>query len=192
MFVRSALAVLICTLATTAQAADPKRHDPAPIMAAQREAMMSLAQLDGTWRGTATMMSPDGQSRELTQTERVGSFLDGSVKVIEGRGYDAEGKIVFNAFAIVSFDPAKKTYNFRSYAHGRSGDFVFNPTTEGFTWEIPAGPATMRYTATVKDGTWSEIGERLVPGQPPVRFIELNLKRIGDTDWPAAGAVAAK
>lgn len=189
---RLASAVLITALGTPLLAAAQKPHDPAPLLAAQQEAMAPLAKLDGLWRGTATMTSPTGGSRVITQTERVGPFLDGTVKVIEGRGYDATGKIAFNALAIVSFDPAKRAYNFRSYAQGHSGDFVFQPTTDGFIWEIPAGPITMRYTTTIKDDTWSEIGERIEPSKPPIKFIELKLQRIGDNDWPAAGAVAAK
>jgi hypothetical protein len=41
----------------------------------------------------------------------------------------------------------------------------------------------------VKDGTWHETGERVVPGQDPVRFFEMRLTRVGDSAWPAAGAV---
>jgi hypothetical protein len=41
----------------------------------------------------------------------------------------------------------------RSYAQGRVGDFAFKPTADGFAWEIPAGPVTIRYTATIKEGT---------------------------------------
>jgi hypothetical protein len=51
---------------------------------------------------------------------------------------------------------------------------------------------TIRYTATVKDGAWKEVGERVAPGQAPVQFFEMNLKRVGDTDWPAAGAIPMK
>jgi len=29
-------------------------------------------------------------------------------------------------------------------------------------------------------------------GQPPRQFFEMNLTRLGDTDWPAGGAVAVK
>jgi hypothetical protein len=47
----------------------------------------------------------------------------------------------------------------------------------------------LRYTATVRDGVWTEIGERIVEGKPPVRTFEMRLKRIGSTDWPAGGAV---
>jgi hypothetical protein len=51
---------------------------------------------------------------------------------------------------------------------------------------------TIRYTATIKDGTWTEVGDRILPGKDPVRFLELNVKRISDTKWPEEGAVAPK
>src|SRR5205823_12462390 len=114
------------------------------------------------------------------QTERIGPFLDGSVKVLEGRGYNTDGTATFNAFATISFDPVKKVYTMHSYAMGQVGDFALITTPDGFTWDIPAGPMTIRYTAVVKNGAWSEIGERLVPGQDPVRFFEMNLKRVAD------------
>jgi hypothetical protein len=50
----------------------------------------------------------------------------------------------------------------------------------------------IRYTATVKDGTWKEVGDRILPGQEPVRFFEMDLRRLGGTDWPAGGAVGPK
>ena len=66
------------------------------------------------------------------------------------------------------------------------------PTADGYVWEIPAGPATIRYTAVVKDGTFHEVGDRLVAGQPPIRMFDMMLARVGDTTWPAAGAVPAR
>ncbi len=111
--------------------------------------------------------------------------------MIEGRGYDANGEVVFNALGIVSWDVARQRFAFRSYAMGHAGDFAFATTGDGFTWEIPAGPATLRYAATVRDGVWHETGERVVAGQPPVRFFEMTLHRIGDSQWPAAGAIPA-
>ncbi len=170
--------------------AEPERHDPSAKTAAQRAAMAPLARLDGQWRGTATYHLPTGETHELTQTERVGGFLDDSIKVIEGRGFGPDGKVEFNAFAIISFDPNRQAYNFRSYAHGQAGDFVFKPTDDGFTWDLPAGPATIRYTAVVTEDTWTETGVRMVPGQVPM--VTLALKRIGDSEWPAAGAVPAE
>lgn len=166
--------------------------DTATLLAAQKEAMAKLQTMNGVWRGTATMTTPSGEKRVITQTERIGPFLDGSLKVIEGRGHEPDGRVTFNAFGIVSYNPATRAYSMRSYAQGYAGDFVLKPTAEGYTWEIPAGPATIRYTATIKGDVLHEFGERVVAGSEPIRIFEMTLKRIGDTDWPAAGAVTAK
>lgn len=166
--------------------------DPKVLIAAQREGMAPLAYMNGVWRGPATTTLPSGEVHNITQTERIGPFLDGSVKVIEGRGYEPDGRVGFNAFGVISYDPATKKYAMRSYAQGYQGDFVITPTVDGYTWEIPAGPMTIRYTATVKDGKWREVGDRIMPGRPPVRFFEMNLVRVRDSDWPGAGAIGAK
>lgn len=166
--------------------------DPTARIAAQKAALAKLSSMDGVWRGQGWTILPSGEKHTVTQTERVGPFLDGAVKVVEGRGYDAGGRVAFNAFGIISFDPDTEAYSMRSYTQGRSGDFPVTVTADGFTWEIAAGPATIRYTATVNDGKWHEVGDRIVAGGKPVRFFEMTLDRVGDTDWPAAGAIAMK
>ena len=153
-------------------AAAQGRPDPAALAAAQREAMSRLSFMDGEWTGTAWVLSFSGEKRTIRQTERIGPFLDGAVKVIEGRGYGENGEIEFNALAVISYDPAAGQYSMRSYAQGRTGDFVVTPTAEGFQWEIPAGPMTIRYEAVVKNDTWTEVGDRIAPGQDPIRFME--------------------
>jgi hypothetical protein len=168
------------------------RPNPAVLIAAQRDAMIPLAFMDGVWRGPAWTILPSGEKHTITQTERIGPFLDGSVKVIEGRGYDPDGKVTFNAFGTVSYNPATRAYTMHSYAQGSVGDFVLTPSADGYVWDIPAGPMTIRYTTVIKDGTWREFGDRIMPGKDPVRFFEMNLKRVGDTTWPAAGAVSPK
>jgi hypothetical protein len=180
---------VIFAAALLAPAAGADEPTPAALIQAQRDALRRLAYMDGIWRGPAWTLLPSGARHEVTQTERIGPFLDGAVRVIEGRGYDAAGKVGFNAFGTIGFDPATKGYVLHSYAQGRVGDFPLRPTDDGYVWEIPAGPATIRYTAVVKDGTWREVGDRVVPGKEPVRFFEMTLRRVGDTDWPAAGAV---
>jgi hypothetical protein len=162
------------------------RHTPSIIFSA---AMVPLAFMDGVWRGTAWTILPSGEKHTITQTERIGPFLDGSVKVIEGRGYDPDGKLTFNAFGTISYSPATRAYTMHSHAQGNVGDFALTPSPDGFSWDIPAGPMTIRFTAVVKDGVWREVGDRIMPGREPVRYFEMNLKRVGDTDWPAAGAV---
>jgi len=173
-------------------AAGQGRPDPAALIAAQREAMAPLAFMDGVWRGPAWTILSSGEKHNITQTERIGPFLDGSVKVIEGRGYNADGTVGFNAFGTISYNPATRVFTLHSYAQGNVGDFVLTRTTDGYVWEIPAGPMTIRYTAVIKDGAWREVGDRIAPGKDPVRFFEMNLKRVGSTDWPAAGAVSPK
>src|SRR5262252_7778199 len=115
------------------------RPDPAALIAAQKEAMAPLAFMDGVWRGPAWTILPSGEKHTVTQTERIGPFLDGSVKVIEGRGYDADGKVAFNAFGTISYNLDTRIYTMHSYAQGQVGDFLFTPTSDGYVWEIPAG-----------------------------------------------------
>lgn len=188
----AALLVLITAAAGAATARGQERPDPATLLAAQSEAMNRLAFMDGVWRGTAWTSRPSGEKHTATQTERIGPFLGGAVKVIEGRGYDPDGTVTFNAFGIISYDPASSAYTMHSYAMGHVGDFVLTPKPDGFVWEIPAGPMTIRYTAVIQDSTWHEVGDRIAPGQEPVRFFEMNLKRVGDTSWPAEGAIGPK
>ena len=186
------LMLLMLTAEVTIAALGQGRQDPATLIAAQREAMQRLAFMDGVWRGPAWTILPSGEKHTVTQTERIGPFLDGSVKVMEGRAYNPDGTVPFNAFGTISYNPATRSYTLHSYAQGQVGDFVLTPTADGYVWEIPAGSMTIRYTAVSKDGAWREVGDRIMPGKEPVRFFEMNLKRIGDTNWPADRAVSPK
>lgn len=180
-------AMLALGLASPALAQRPPGADT--LVAAQRAAMAKLAFMDGVWRGPAWTILPSGEKHSVTQTERIGPFLGGTVKVIEGRGYDAKDSVTFNAFGIVSYDAIRKAHSLHSYAMGMAGDFAFTPADSGYRWEIPAGPMTIRYTAVVRGGKWREIGERVMPGSDPVQFFEMNLVRVGDTGWPGAGTI---
>ncbi|MEO6565954.1 MAG: DUF1579 domain-containing protein [Casimicrobiaceae bacterium] len=166
-----------------------ERPDPATLMKAQREAMATFAFMDGVWRGPASTLRPDGSPHDIMQTERIGPLLDGTVKVIEGRGYEPDGRTSFNAMAIISYNVATQSFSMRSYALGLAGDYAIKRTTDGFSWEIPAGLVTIRYSAVVKDGTWTEVGDRIAAGRDPVRFFEMKLHRVGDSEWPGAGAI---
>lgn len=186
---RHLLAPTLLLLAASSAAAQA-RPDPAALISAQKAAMTPLAYMNGVWRGPAWTLLPSGQRRNIVQTERIGPFLDGSVKVMEGRGYNPDGSVGFDAFATLSFDAASRTYTLHSYAQGNVGDFVLTLTPDGYRWNIPAGPAmTIRYTATITGENWLEVGDQVVPGREPVRIFEMRLTRVGSTDWPAAGAI---
>lgn len=138
------LAILFLAAVTFSTVCAQGRPDPATLIAAQRDAMKAFAGMDGVWRGPAWTILQSGQKHNITQTERIGPFLDGSIKVIEGRGYNEDGSVGFNAFGTISYDPATKAYMLHSYALGRAGDFVIKPSADGYVWEIPAGPMTIR------------------------------------------------
>lgn len=168
-------------------------YDPAAAIRAQAAAMAPLKIFDGAWRGPATVQIGGGKTLMLTQTERVGPLLDGSVRVVEGRGHDAAGAVKFNAFGILSYNLQTKAYSMHAYAQGHADDFPVELLADGFAWTMAAGPgATIRYTARIEQGEWHETGERLADGQPPVRIFEMRLKRIGNTTWPAAGAIGPR
>lgn len=159
--------------------------------AEQRDAIAALSFMDGEWRGQAVSYGPGGGRTELIQTERVGPLLGGSVRVVEGRGYDANGATAFNALGVISWNETEDRYEFSAWANGRHGIYDLQRTDSGFVWEVPAGPgAVIRYNATVQDGVWHEVGDYVREGGQPMRFFEMTLTRIGDSAWPDAGAVS--
>jgi len=168
----------------------PQSRDPAAVTRAEAEAMAKLKFMDGAWRGPAVTQTAQGE-RKVTQTERIGPMLGGTIKVIEGRGF-ADGRGVgFNAFGVVSYDPFKRAYEFRSYAQGYAGTFPFEVTPTGYIWSTPAAGGTVRYTATITGTDWNEVGDLIIQGRRPRRIFEMNLKRLGNSDWPEAGALTA-
>ena len=186
----SKLLLLTALMLSSAASAQPADDGPAR-MAAEREALKAFDWMGGEWRGQAVTQSPSGEHR-VVHTERSGPLLDGTVRVIEGHSYKADGSTGFNAFAMISYDPGTRKYLMTSHAEGRYGKFDIVPTADGYTWAIPAGPVTIRYTAHFKDGTWTEIGERITQSGPAQPFFRMDLKRIGPSHWPGAGAVKAR
>jgi hypothetical protein len=74
-----------------------------------------------------------------------------------------DGTLTFNAFGTVSYDPASSAYTLHSHALGLVGDFRLTPAADGYAWEIPAGPMTIRYTAVVKAGRWDLLAVASAP-----------------------------
>ncbi|MEE9381081.1 MAG: hypothetical protein V3V03_06735 [Hyphomonadaceae bacterium] len=149
-----------------------------------------LSFMFGEWEGSAHGVGRDRKPYDITQTERVGPMLDGDVTVIEGRGYAEDGSVVFNAFAIISYDEASDSWSMRSYTGGHAGTFPFELTENGFEWSLPAGPdARINYTATFQNDTWHEVGNYTPTEGEPVQVYEMTLTRLGSSDWPSRGIV---
>ncbi len=166
--------------------------NPTEMIASQCAAMSSLKKMDGIWRGPAWIILPSGEKVSLTQTERIGPFLGGSVKVIEGRGYLADGTAPFNALGVISYDVKTCRFTLVSHAQGQSGEFELCPMADGYTWEIPLPNGLIRYTAVITDKSFQETGEKILKGKAPERFFQMDLVRISDTEWPAGDPVSPR
>lgn len=189
---RLALSTILLGSAAAAQPdslSDPAAGpwDSASRIEAERKAMKALAFLDGEWRGEART---DARPGKIVHTERAGLLLGGSIRLIEGHSYEASGRTGFNALGIISYDPVKRSYSMHSYAMGYASDFPLEVRPDGYSWTLPQGPGgPVRYTATVRNGEWVEVGERIAGG---AKVFEMRLKRIGPTGWPAGGAVSPR
>ena len=152
-----------------------------------RAAMAKLSSLIGRWEGEATIMLGPGRTIKVKQTEVVQKKLDGGALLIEGTGRDAAGtdaeKIVFQALAVCNYDPISKKYKFHAFRdNGMSIVADAELTDTGFIWGFEDGRGgKIRYTVTLKDDTWSEIGEYLIEGQPARKTFEMTVKRISET-----------
>jgi hypothetical protein len=151
-----------------------------PDQAAQREAMKKFEFMVGQWSGDATVMRGPAGKITFTQTENVEMKLDGLVMLVEGKGTATDGKVMFQALGMISYDEAAKQYRFRAFNDGRYMDTELTPASDGkgFQWGLNFGPAKMHYTMQLNDkGEWVETGDLLMEGQPPRRVVDINVRR---------------
>jgi hypothetical protein len=165
--------LILALLATPALA----QQSPSPVRA-QHEAMTKLSFLAGNWSGTATVMQGPGTPLHITQSERVESRLDGLILTVEGAGTDSTGKIVFRAFATISYDDDAHQYRIRAYNGGHYVDSELSVDTNGFSWSYSTGQVhivnTMHLTAA---GEWEEKTVSNAGRNPPITVVDMLLKR---------------
>jgi hypothetical protein len=145
---------------------------------AQLTAMKKLSRMAGTWTGGGTMQMGPNERRESTVTETIQPKLDGLLLVIDGVGKNATGDVVHRAFGVISYDGSKNEYKFAAYT--KEGYYVLADTkVDGnqFIWSFDTGGASIRYTATVTDDEWVEVGERSTDKQVWQKFFEMKLKK---------------
>ena len=103
----------------------------------------------------------------------------GTVIMIRGTGRDPKtDAIVFEAAGTLWFDLDTERVQFRTHRDGRSvaADVEIKPDTMVWGFAVPGG--RVRYVIALTDHTWHETGEFIRDGAPPVRTIEMRLKRI--------------
>ncbi|MDW3211359.1 MAG: hypothetical protein R8N23_15895 [Reichenbachiella sp.] len=152
-----------------------------------QQAKQKLAALDlmvGNWEGTGYLITPTGKEASKV-TEKIQYKLDKTVVVAEGKGVitleDGTEQVVHNALGVISFNPFTKQYQMNSFiSKGMSTQAKFEiKDANNMVWWIEAGPSTIRYSLTIKDGTWTEIGERSMDGENWQQFFEMSLKKVG-------------
>lgn len=140
--------LVICTYAVQAQMTSD-------------EAIKKLAFIEGQWQGIAKVTTGPSQNLVLDQHENVELRLGGKLLTIEGKGY-SEGKLEFNAFAVVTFDEGKQDYEMQSWLSSGEKTEAYIKVHNDVQWEwgfeFPQGK--VRYFISLNEkGQWSEKGE---------------------------------
>jgi hypothetical protein len=158
----------------------PTRSDAG--IAEQKEAISKLDKSVGTWRGSGWMMLGPSQRAEFDQTESIEKKLDGTLLLIEGNGRDKQdpSRVVHDALAVMSYDPAKKQYVFSTYANGRHLEVPAEVNDKGFVWGFDMPYGRVRFTLEFSADTWHEIGEiSRDGGKTWMKNFEMTLKKEG-------------
>jgi hypothetical protein len=142
--------------------------------------------LVGQWEGPAWYMRPDGQRVDVIQTEDVYTAAGGHVIVVQGAGFPRQadgtgGEAAFNAFGVLSYDPATGTHYVDAFNDGRHIRTEARLTDDGFEWGFEAGGRTVNYVMRLDDeGRWVETGSMLIGPDRWVPFVEMTLGRVGE------------
>ena len=165
--------LLLALLATPVLA----QQSPSPVRA-QHEAIAKLSFLEGNWSGSATVNEGPNTAAHITQTERVEPKLDGLILTVEGAGIDPGGRIIFRAFATISYDDATHQYRIRAYNNGHYVDSELSVDTDGdgFSWGYSAGQVHIVNTMHLVGGEWDEKTVSTAGQNPPLTIVEMLLK----------------
>ena len=194
---RQALALTLFAAGVPLAAQSPGRPDPTgggavaqeqATMAAERAAMAKLVNYDGSYRGRWKILRPEfapGRATSGTTEHRVGTALDGTVKVMEGRNLSDMGALSFHGMIVMHYDVPSRQYRLTVFANGRTFETPAVMTPTGYYFEEHNGPTSVRrINIVVTPGAWSEYVEAFNGDTPPVRIFEMTLPRAGPANWP--------
>jgi hypothetical protein len=147
--------------------------------------MKKLSYMAGRWKGEGTVRQGNTPPIRVNQEEEIQYKLDGTVLMIEGTGRkpDGDGAVVFNALAIVSFNPYTKQFALRSNTkEGNQADAYLKIIADNhFEWgfETPT-KAKIKYDIVLnpQDKTWVEKGEYSPDGTTWYPFFEMKLNKV--------------
>lgn len=172
---------LAALLATVLAAAAARAQLPEPPSLVPMERLSFLV---GTWEGDGWMEHAPGRRATFTSREVVEPRLGGRVLVVEGTHRAPmpgapEPVVVHHAMGVFSHDEGDG-YHFRTWlANGHGGDFGARLEGDGvlvWGYDDPRR-GEVRYTITVADGTWREVGDARRDGGEWHRFFEMTLAK---------------
>lgn len=154
--------------------------------AAKRKAMERLAFIVGDWEGEATAFMGPGRQVRMWQTEWVRPKLKGQIMAVEGVGRlltpNGPTDTLFNAWAVIDWEPARGYFMRSNVLDGRVGEFPIEVIQNGFIWGTPVPGGRIRYTMVITPaGEWHEKGEYTRDEQQWYPTMEMKLKKRAPT-----------
>lgn len=173
-------------LAASLVAASPLA--PAPAAAGQAgqdaaapysEKMAPLSALVGEWRGSGWMLMRDGTRETFSSAETVSRRLSGDALLVEGQHRSADGRLVHDAMAMLTWDRRAGAYRMRTaLAGGTGGDFPLEVTPGGFVWHMETPGGRIEFAAQFDGNVWTERGRRIDAEGRSTDFFEMSLQRV--------------
>jgi hypothetical protein len=125
------------------------------------QALEKISFIKGQWQGTANVTTGPGQNIVLDQHENIELMLGGKLLSIEGKGYN-DGKLEFNAFAVVTFDESKQEYEMQSWLSTgeKTKAYIKVHNDDQWEWGFDLPQGKVRYFISLNEkGQWTEKGE---------------------------------
>lgn len=148
--------------------------------AARTEPLAKLAFLVGDWEGEGWFGRPEAT---LHQTEKVRWASGKAAILVEGLGIatagPAKGEVGHAATGLLTYDPAAKSYLWRTATLDGDGQPKFDVVGEKhIVWSMERPGQQIRYTITFPEpDVWHEVGERSADGSAWTKFFEMTLRR---------------
>lgn len=143
----------------------------------KRVEMQKLDAMIGEWEGDGWTQMGAQRSR-FKGFERVQKKIGGLALLVEGKFSDASGNTVHETLAVLSYEPKKSVYVFKTYlADGNTSETDFQIVQNGWSWGLDTPRGKMRYTTQMTADTWLEIGEISPDGDNWTKFFEMKLNR---------------
>lgn len=140
-------------------------HGQNPLQPPQEttDAMQKISFLTGNWKGTGWIqMEP--QKYAFNQTEAITAKVNGTLIQIDGQGKNQLNPdvIIFQTFAVISFDPKDSKYLMKAYGGDGVQVDASAKLIDGHTFQwIFSNPMAgqIQFTITVQNNKWKEVGE---------------------------------